>query len=161
MEQTPYERTLARAFRLLAAKPRSVAELRERLLEKPWADEATVDRVISRLSELGYLDDTQYATGYATSKLTTRPLGRTRLRRDLRRKKVASEAAEQALDEVYSERSEEDLIDQAIARRVRLKGRPQTREETKKLFDYLMRLGFSYDLVLRKVREAGKLEESE
>lgn len=161
MEQTPYERTLARAFRLLAARPRSVAELRERLLEKPWADEATVDRVIGRLSELGYLDDTQYATGYATSKLTTRPLGRTRLRRDLRRKKVSSEAAEQALDEVYSERSEEELIDQAIAKRVRLKGRPQTCEETKKLFDYLMRLGFGYDLVLRKVREAGRLEDTE
>jgi regulatory protein len=161
VEQTPYESTLARAFRLLAAKPRSVAELRERLLEKPWADEATVDRVISRLSELGYLNDEQFAASYASSKLTTRPLGRTRLRRDLHRKKVSSEAAEQALDEIYSERSEEDLIDQAIAKRVRLKGRPQTREETRKLFDYLMRLGFGYDLVLRKVKDLGRTDETE
>ena len=29
-------------------------------------------------------------------------------------------------------------------------------EEAKKLFDYLMRRGFSYDLIVRKVREAGQ-----
>jgi SOS response regulatory protein OraA/RecX len=37
-----------------------------------------------------------------------------------------------------------------------LKGAPATREEAKKLFDYLIRRGFSYDLVIRKVREASK-----
>ena len=161
MEQTPYEKTLARAFRLLAAKPRSEAVLRERLLEKAWAEAEVVDRVINRLKELGYLNDEQFAASYATSKLTTKPLGRTRLRRDLHRKKVSSQAAEQALDEVYAERSEEELIDQAIAKRIRLKGRPQTREETKKLFDYLLRLGFGYDLVIRKVKDVGRTDENE
>ncbi|MFN7948131.1 MAG: regulatory protein RecX [Blastocatellia bacterium] len=161
MEQTPYEKTLARAFRLLAAKPRSEAVLRERLLEKAWAEAEIVDRVINRLKELGYLNDEQFAASYATSKLTTKPLGRTRLRRDLHRKKVSSQAAEQALDEVYAERSEEELIDKAIAKRIRLRGRPQTREETKKLFDYLLRLGFGYDLVIRKVKDVGRTDENE
>ncbi len=156
MEQTPYEKTLARAFRLLAAKSRSVAQLRERLLEKGWIEAEVVERVIARLLELGYLNDEQYAASYAASRLTAKTLGRTRLRRDLQRKKISAQTTEQTLDEVYAERSEEELIDQAIAKRLRLKGRPTTREETKKLFDYLMRLGFGYDLVLRKVREAGK-----
>lgn len=161
MEQTPYERTLARAFRLLAARPRSEAVLRERLLEKAWAETAVVDRVINRLKELGYLNDEQFAASYAASKLTAKPLGRTRLRRDLHRKKISSQAAEQALDEVYAEHSEEELIDTAIAKRIRLKGRPQTREETKKLFDYLLRLGFGYDLVIRKVKAVGRTDEDE
>ncbi len=161
MEQTPYEKTLARAFRLLAARPRSEAVLRERLLEKAWAEAAIVDRVINRLKELGYLNDEQFAASYAASKLTAKPLGRTRLRRDLHRKKISSQAAEQALDEVYAEHSEEELIDTAIAKRIRLKGRPQTREETKKLFDYLLRLGFGYDLVIRKVKAVGRTDEDE
>ncbi len=161
MEQTPYEKTLARAFRLLAARPRSEAVLRERLLEKAWAETAVVDRVINRLKELGYLNDEQFAASYAASKLTAKPLGRTRLRRDLHRKKISSQAAEQALDEVYAEHSEEELIDTAIAKRIRLKGRPQTREETKKLFDYLLRLGFGYDLVIRKVKAVGRTDEDE
>ena len=33
------ERTMNRAVKLLAAKPRSIGELRERLLEKLWTDD--------------------------------------------------------------------------------------------------------------------------
>lgn len=152
---------MARALKLISVKPRTVAELRTRLLEKEWADAAIVAHVLSRLEELGYLDDEQFAAHYTASRLTVKPLGPSRLRRDLQRKKVPSQIAEQALDEAYAERSEEEVIDRAIAKRLRLKGAPATREEAKKLFDYLMRLGFSYDLVLRKVREAGTQAEIE
>ena len=41
------ERTLNRAVRLLAAKPRSVGELRERLLEKNWTNQTIVNAVIA------------------------------------------------------------------------------------------------------------------
>src|SRR5260221_13857066 len=55
------ERTMNRAVKLLAAKPRSVRELRERLLEKLWTNEPIVDAVIEKLREYKYLDDEQYA----------------------------------------------------------------------------------------------------
>ncbi|MBP7475752.1 MAG: hypothetical protein KA810_10880, partial [Pyrinomonadaceae bacterium] len=48
------ERTMNRAVKLLAAKPRSVRELRERLLEKLWTNEEIVDRVIEKLKEYKY-----------------------------------------------------------------------------------------------------------
>jgi regulatory protein len=161
MDEKRYEKTLARAFNLLAAKPRSVAELRERLLEKPWAEEEVVQRVLTRLQDLGYLNDQQYAEQFANSRLTLKPLGRSRLRRDLQRKKLSSTVINQALEDVYTETSEESLIAQAIAKRVRLRGKPTTRDESKKLLDYLLRQGFGYDLALRKVREAGKVDEDE
>ena len=47
------------------------------------------------------------------------------------------------------------MIDRAIGKHVRLKGAPTDRE-AKRLFDYLIRRGFSYDLVIRKVREAAQ-----
>jgi regulatory protein len=156
MERTPYERTMERALRLLSYKPRSIAEMRSRLLEKDWTDEETVDQVIARLEELGYLNDEQFATSYASTRLNVKPLGRTRLRRDLQRKKLSAETVENALEEAFNAQSEEKLIERAIDKRLRTKGRPQTREDSKKLFDYLIRRGFSYDLVLRKVRQVGK-----
>ena len=156
MAATPYEKTMERALKLLSFKPRSIAELHERLLEKEWAEETIVDQVIARLIELRYLDDEQFAASYASSRLTVRPLGRTRLRRDLQRKKLPNEITEQTLDQIYDGQAEEELIDRAIAKRLRLKGAPTTPEAAKKLFDYLMRRGFSYDLVRRKIREAGK-----
>lgn len=162
MAATPYEKTMNRALKLLSFKPRSVAEMRERLLEKEWAEAAIVDQVVARLIELRYLDDEQFAASYASSRLMVRPLGKTRLRRDLQRKKLPNEVTEQTLNQIYDGNAEEDLIDRAIAKRLRLKGAPTTPEATKKLFDYLMRRGFNYDLVRRKVREAGKgIEPSE
>lgn len=158
MQDKPYEKTLARAFNLLSAKPRSIAELQARLLEKAWAEEAIVARVIARLQELGYLNDEQYAEQYANSRLASKPLGRSRLRRDLQRKKISSTVINQALEDVYTAHDESALIDQAIAKRTRLRGKPTTREEAKKLCDHLLRLGFSYDLVLRKVRAASQAD---
>ena len=78
-------------------------------------------------------------------------------------KKVAPETASEALDLVFAETPEEELIDRAIEKRVRLRGRPTSRAETKSLFDHLLRRGFSYDLVINKVRAASSvsLDESD
>ncbi|HJP93428.1 MAG TPA: regulatory protein RecX [Pyrinomonadaceae bacterium] len=144
--------TFERAVKLLAAKPRSVAELRERLLKRKGTPEAVVETVISRLKEYGYLDDERFAFSYASFKVKQRPLGRRRLERDLKFKKVPTEVANEALELVYTETPEEQLIDKAIAKRVRLRGRPKNRIEAKSLFDHLLRQGFPFDLVSDKVR---------
>lgn len=146
------ERTFQRAVKLLAAKPRSVAELRERLLEKQWTNAEIVEAVILRLREYGYLNDERFAFGYASFRVRQKPVGRTRLARDLALKKVARETADEAIKLVFEETPEVELIDRAIEKRLRLRGHPHSRAETKSLFDHLLRLGFSYDLVTNKVR---------
>ena len=149
-------KTFARAVKLLAAKPRSVAELRERLLQGKGvqANESIVETVIARLREYGYLDDERFAFSYASSKVKQRPLGRRRLQRDLKLKQVENSVADEALELVYAETSEEQLIDRAIEKRIRLRGRPKTRAEAKSLFDHLLRQGFGFELVSQKVRSA-------
>jgi regulatory protein len=154
-------RTLQRAVKLLAAKPRSVEELRERLLEKGWADEEAVEHALGKLKEYGYLDDERFAFGFASYRVKQKPVGRQRLARDLQTKKISKETADAALELVYQETPEEELIAQAIDKRVRLRGRPTTRQETKSLYDHLLRLGFSYDLIIRKVREASNATEED
>lgn len=138
---------------ILAARPRSEAQLRERLLEKEWADAERVDECIGRLKELGYLNDATFAESYANYRMTARPIGRQRLARELAMKKVARQTIDRALDEAFEETSEETLIDRAIAKRLRAHGRPTDRQGSKRLFDHLMRLGFGYDLIVRKLRE--------
>ncbi|HJU94127.1 MAG TPA: regulatory protein RecX [Pyrinomonadaceae bacterium] len=145
-------KTFERAVKLLAAKPRSVAELRERLLKGKSANEDVVNTVISRLQEYGYLDDERFAFSYASFKVKQRPVGRRRLERDLKFKKVESDVANEALELVYTETPEEQLIDQAIAKRLRIRGRPKNRIEAKSLFDHLLRQGFPFELVSDKVR---------
>ena len=90
-----------------------------------------------------------------------RPIGRRRLERDLWLKKVDKQTAEVALDEVFAANPEDELIDRAIAKRIRLRGKPKSREEAKKLFDHLIRQGFAFELVGEKVRELAKGEVDE
>jgi len=155
LKLTPEEmrkRTFERAVKLLAAKPRSVSELRERLLQGRGTSKSTVEEVVERLREYGYLDDEKFAFSYASLKVKQRPVGRRRLAQDLKFKKVDKQVAEDALELVYTETSEEDLIDRAIEKRLRIRGRPSSRVEAKSLFDHLLRLGFEYELVSDKVR---------
>ena len=149
-------RVFQRAAKLLAAKQRSVEELRARLLEGPGATEAVVEIVIERLREYGYLDDARYAQSYASLRVQQRPIGRQRLERDLRMKQIDKATVDAALDSVFAEKPESELIDRAIEKRIRLRGRPQTRADAKKLFDHLLRQGFAFELVGEKVRAASK-----
>jgi regulatory protein len=152
-DQTELRRkTFERAVKLLAAKPRSVAELRERLLRGKNTNSEVVETVIERLREYGYLNDERFAFSYASYKVKQRPLGRRRLERDLKFKKVDSAVANQALEMVFTETPEEQLIDQAIAKRLRLRGKPKNRLEAKSLFDHLLRQGFQFELVSERVR---------
>jgi len=145
-------RTFNRAIKLLTIKPRSVAELRERLLQGKNTNADIVETVISRLEEYGYLNDERFAFSYASLKVKQRPVGRRRLERDLKLKKVENSVAEGALELVYAETPEEQLIDAAIEKRIRVRGKPKSRIEAKKLFDHLLRQGFEFELVSDKVR---------
>lgn len=152
---TPEERrqqTFQRAAKLLAAKSRSIAELRELLGQGQGVTRANIDEVIARLTEYGYLNDERFAFGYASAKVRQRPIGRQRLKRDLALKKVDKETAVEVLNLVFAETPEAELIDRAIEKRIRLRGRPKNREEAKRLFDHLLRQGFPFELVAEKVR---------
>ena len=150
------ERTMNRAVKLLAAKPRSVGELRERLLEKSWTNAEIVNSVIGKLSDYRYLDDEQFAADLAVSKLRQQPQGKRRLKQTLSQKNLDKETVEKALETAFEKLPEDELIDQAIEKRLRLKGKPETRDDIKKFCDHLLRRGFGYDLVMTRLREIVK-----
>lgn len=150
------KRTMERAVRLLAARPRSINELKSRLLEKQWTNEEIVDAVLKTLEEHKFVDDEQFAHDFAASKLRQKPQGKRKLQQSLSQKQLDKETVAGALEAVYEETPESDLVEEAIKKRIRLKGAPQDRAETKKFYDYLMRQGFSYGLISEKMRELAK-----
>ena len=146
------KRTMDRAVRLLAAKPRSIREIRERLLEKGWTDESIVDSVIAKLREYNYLDDEQYARDLALSKLRQKPQGRRRLEQRLSQKKLDRTTLDTAIKAAYDTLPESDLIETAIDKRIRLKGLPANHDERKKFTEHLLRQGFDYGLIREKLQ---------
>jgi regulatory protein len=155
------QRTFDRAVNLLTYKPRSIKELRERLLEKDWTNRAIVEEVIKRLETYGYLNDAQFAKDFAASKLRQKPIGKRVLKQKLAQKRLDKETVDAAIEKAFEDVPEEEIIDRAIEKRLRLKGKPTEREDVKKFYDFLLRQGFSYDLVRDKMREIAKIEEQE
>ncbi len=149
-------RTMNRALRLLAAKPRSIKEIRGRLLEKDWTNEAIVDGVIEKLCEYKYLDDNEFANAVAVSKLRQKPQGKRRLRMSLYQKKLDKETIESAVETAFAEMPEAELIDAAIEKRIRVRGVPETLEDKRKFYDQLMRRGFDLDLVRSKMEQLAR-----
>ena len=154
-------KTFDRAVNLLTYKARSIKELRERLLEKDWTNEQIVDEVIEKLKSYGYLNDEVFAKNLAASKLRQKPMGKRLLQQKLALKKLDKETVAEAIEKAFDETPEDELIERAIVKRLRLKGKPKDRDDAKKFYDYLLRQGFSYDLVSNKMRELGKMEEED
>ena len=150
--RTPNEKVMTAALKLLANRSYSEGELRERLARKSWTETRLVDECIKRLKELGYVNDDLFAHSYASYRVRSKPIGRARLKQELARKKVSSRSIDQALDLAFGETAEETLIDRAISRRVRTHGSPRDRAASRRMFDHLARLGFEYDLIVRKLR---------
>jgi regulatory protein len=136
---------------MLAARPRTEMQLRERLMQKPWANRKLIDECIRRLKEMGYVNDGRFAENYASHRLSVRPVGRARLARELALKKVDRKTIDFTLDQVFDDTGEDGLIDRAIQKRLRTHGRLADRGDAKRMFDHLARLGFEFDLIIRKL----------
>lgn len=147
------QKTFDRAVNLLTYKPRSVQELRTRLLEKDWTNREIVESVLEKLKEYNYLNDAHFAETFAASQIRQKPIGKRVLKQKLALKKLDKETVEATLEKILEETPEEEIIERAIEKRLRQKGKPATREDAKKFYDYLLRQGFSYSLVSDKMRE--------
>ena len=75
-----------RAVRFLSYRPRSVSEVR-RHLAQDGEDEATVEAVLGKLAEQGYLNDAEFARYWVDNRTQFRPKGPRALRQELRQQR--------------------------------------------------------------------------
>ncbi|HHT02012.1 MAG TPA: regulatory protein RecX [Firmicutes bacterium] len=142
---------MSKALRLLARRPYAKAELRKRLQQAGY-DEEAISAVVKHLSECQYLDDRAFAEYWVTNRLRLKSMGKRRLRQELRDKGVADEIVEAVLNNCAPLHDERDLA-LALARQ-RAQGKSPTKRELRRLSGFLYRRGFSgadVDAVLRKL----------
>jgi len=137
---------LAAAMRLLSYRPRSEVELRQRLARR-GAPADLVDGAISRLRELGLVDDTAFARTWVESRSRLSPRSRRLLRRELQAKGIDGEAAREALGPL----DDEDAALRAGERRAATMRELPYPEFRRRLGEFLRRRGFDAATVLRTV----------
>jgi len=130
------------ALRLLAYRPRSEAEMRQRLTRRGLPPQV-VQETIARLSEQGLLSDAAFARFWVDVRDQSSPRGHRLLWQELSAKGVEREIARQAIATV----AEEDAALRAAQKKARqLQGQdyPTFR---RRLGDFLLRRGFPYSIV--------------
>lgn len=143
------ERAAERALDLLSYRPRSRAEVRQRLAEKGYEPEA-VQETLDRLGRTGLLDDRTFARYWVENRLQFNPRGAMVLVQELRRKGVDEAAIQEALAEYDEEAAAARALETVVRR---LKG-ADVRTFRRRLTDYLTRRGFPYALIEPLVEEA-------
>lgn len=133
---------MAASLRLLSYRPRSEAELRQRLSRR-GAPPALVEMTLARLRELGLVDDAAFARAWVERRERASPRGRSLLRHELRAKGVADEALAAPLEDV----DEEDAALRAGERRAAALRDLAYPEFRHRLGSFLRRRGFSYETV--------------
>ncbi len=140
VKQFKAEELYQHAVKLLARRGRSRAEL-SRLLAARAADAASLEPVLARLAEHGYLDDKRFAEGLARFQHDQEKFGAQRAARELRRRGLAEPVANAALRQVYRPRDEASLL-AAYLRKKRLTA-PGDPRAAARLFRRLRLAGFT------------------
>jgi regulatory protein len=143
------ERALAmnRALHFLGYRARSRREVRDRLRRYGYGEE-TVEGVVGRLEDLGYLDDEEFARTATREK--ARRYGPRRVSADLRRSGVDAELAQNVVDEEFAGKSELEEARSAAARRYNRGG---SGAEARRVYGFLVRRGYSSDVCAEVARE--------
>ena len=136
-------------LRLLTGAPRSRKQLSDALARR-GVDDAVADRVLDRFTEVGLVDDAEYARMLVRSQHESRGLARRALSVELRRKGIDDEAAADALAQVDGD-DEEAAARELLRRRWRPGLDPTV--QARRLAAMLARKGYPAGLSSRLIRE--------
>lgn len=141
------------ALRLLAHRPRTQAELRQRLRQKGF-DAAVAEECVAGLSERGLLDDAAFAELFARDRVRLSPRGKRRVVQELRGRGVDAEVADRAVQSVLqAEQTDELTLARQAARRWRARDGEEPARARRRLAGYLARRGFGGETVRDIVEE--------
>jgi regulatory protein len=132
------------AISLIALRPRSEREIRDRLRRKEY-DDAVIDLAVERLLEQRYLDDDAFARYWIENRTSFRPRGELALRNELRAKGVDREIVDETI-------ADAEIDDLALAVEL-ARGKARSMEHLDKitrqrrLIGFLQRRGFGYGVI--------------
>ena len=138
----------------LGRRMRTVAELKRMMrsrVEDGDAGEAKIDRVVARLKEQRYLNDTNFAADYTRLRQENNSFGKRRVHQDLIQKGVHANVIARTLDTAYENVNEEELARQHLTRkRVR---KPANEKEAARVMRALVRAGFSTGVIFKILKK--------
>jgi regulatory protein len=149
---------LAAGLAMLARRPYSAGAMRRALEKKFPNDSEAVREALTRLRELGYLNDARFAEHAASTLVRNRAFGRRRIRLELKRKLLDYRTIEPALTCAFEETSERAVLEKALDKKLRGMRLPLTPRKLQSLVASLLRRGFNGSDIIKAVRARPELK---
>jgi regulatory protein len=140
------------AFDYLSYRIRSADEIKKKLKAKKIT-ENIISKVISHLEELKLLDDEQFALQLAREKIKNKGVSRKVLQQKFFQKGIPKAVGESVLDRIFKEVNEKELALRNFDKYYPKIKDKEKAEQKKKIFDYLARKGFDFDIIGEVIRE--------
>jgi regulatory protein len=144
------------AFMLLGYRSRSEKELEERLQKKGFSGDQ-ISVTLEYLKKNGYLDDCALALDLKRQASDNKLLGHHRTKKFLLDRGLPDEIVNAAL--TYDEESEAEKIKKLIDKKARNMGKYPDLKEKKKLYDFLVRKGYSFSTINTALHKFTEFEE--
>ena len=144
------------ALNFLSYRQRTEHEVRRKLVDRGFGEE-TIEAAMTRLEDVGLVDDVAFIGAYVRDRIAHRPMGMRRMTQELRVKGITRDAAIPIIEEALRE---EGTDERSMARRVAEKkcpsllARAEDRQvQRRRLREYLLRRGFSSRVIQEVVDE--------
>jgi len=137
-----FQRCHNAAIRFLGYRPRSEAEIRQRLQRRGF-DSACLEKTIARLKVQGLIDDIAFARFWKDNRQEFSPRSKRLTKLELQRKGLSQEAIEQVIGEL----DDGENAYRAALNRARRLTEPDYQIFRRHLAGYLGRRGFSYSVI--------------
>ncbi len=137
-----YQRCYNAAVRFLGYRPRSEAEIKQRL-QRHGYDADDIEKTLAKLKEQGLVDDIAFARYWRENRETFSPRSRRLTKMELKRKGLSSDVIEQVISEI----DEKDSAYRAALSRARRLSLNDYQIFRQRLGSYLGRRGFNYGII--------------
>lgn len=142
------DKAYERALNYAVLRPRSVWEVQDYLRRKD-IKEHTSQSILNRLSNIGLLDDREFAARWINNRRLLKSTSRRKLQLELKQKHVPGDIIDEVLNEDKEHTNEVEVLRQLIEHK------SKRYPDKQKLMAYLSRQGYNYGDIKTALEESG------
>jgi len=150
-QENEYFEVKKSALRFLSVRSHSSHELYRKLLKKKFSSEI-IEKVLSDLLSLGYLNDRKFAEQYF-NELVGKFFGPLKIKNEMIKRGIAKEIIDEVLSDYFNnDEMQKDVIQKLLSKN-KFPKKITNRNDLQKLYNHLISRGFSSEVVMECLRE--------